>query len=70
MKNHETAKGALFAVFNAGSEVTVHLPNGEWTWLLETAAPSWPGTLVSGSVLVPEQSVQLFSQPGRAELEV
>lgn len=70
MKNHETDKGALFAVFNAGSEEIVHLPDGEWTWLLETAAPSWPGTLVSGSVLVPEQSVQLFSQSGRAELEV
>ncbi|MFZ1660444.1 MAG: glycogen debranching protein GlgX [Paracoccaceae bacterium] len=70
MKGEETTGGTLLAVFNVGSEVHFQLPDGEWTWLLESAEPRWPETWVSGSVLVPEQSVQLFLQPDPAEHEV
>lgn len=70
MKGDEFTSGTLLAVFNAGNDVTFQLPDGEWTWLLESAGPSWPETVVSGSVLVPEQSVQLFLQPDPAEHEV
>ncbi|MBM9596392.1 glycogen debranching protein GlgX [Roseitranquillus sediminis] len=55
---------AVFAVFNAGAEVEVTLPEPtegrHWTWCIDTAEPEREEASVSGSVTVAGQSVAVF----------
>lgn len=52
---------AIFAIFNAGAEVSVHLPDGHWTRVLNSAAPTAPKEAQTAPVTcVAAQSVQLF----------
>lgn len=55
--------GGLYAVFNAGPEHDILLPEGRWRWELDSAAPDRPATEVTGQVRIPRQSVQLFFRP-------
>lgn len=53
----------LFAVFNAGPDHDILLPEGRWQWMLDSVAPDRPATEVVGQVRIPRQSVQLFVRP-------
>lgn len=54
---------SLYAVFNAGPDHDILLPEGRWRWELDSAAPDRPAMEVSGQVKIPRQSVQLFVRP-------
>ncbi|WP_444451612.1 glycogen debranching protein GlgX [Rhodobacter capsulatus] len=55
------AQEAMFAVFNAGGTLEVHLPEGDWRLLVDTADPARPEALHPAAVTcVAAQSVQLF----------
>lgn len=59
-----TAGAALYLVFNPGAEDDILLPEGRWTWLIDSAAPERAAARVKGRVRIGAQSVHLFSQPG------
>lgn len=57
----QAAYEAFFAVFNAGAQTDVVLPEGEWRRMLDTAAPEAPEAAHPERVTcVAAQSVQLF----------
>lgn len=52
---------AMFAVFNAGDAIEVHLPEGQWRLLIDTADPDRPeAPHFAAATCVAAQSVQLF----------
>ncbi|XZQ27851.1 hypothetical protein ACTTAL_09735 [Rhodobacter capsulatus] len=52
---------AMFAVFNAGGATEVHLPDGAWRLLIDTAEPDRPeAPHFAAATCVAAQSVQLF----------
>ncbi len=57
------SSGGLYAIFNAGPEHDILLPEGRWRWELDSAASDRPVTEQSGQVRIPRQSVQLFVRP-------
>ncbi|WP_347313663.1 glycogen debranching protein GlgX [Defluviimonas sp. SAOS-178_SWC] len=54
----------VFIFFNAGSDITIRLPAGRWSRVLDTRAPSGGGSGVEqGMVALGEQSVAVFVTP-------
>ena len=57
----QAAQEAMFAVFNAGATTEVHLPEGPWRLLVDSAHPDHPETdFPAPLTCVAAQSVQLF----------
>ena len=54
------AHDALFAVFNAGGETDIVLPEGCWSRILDSATPAFSGEKVTGQHTIPGQSVQVY----------
>lgn len=59
----EADEDAAFAVFNAGPEVALHLPDTapDWYWVLDTTRPEAAAAIAQAPLAAPAQSVLLFT---------
>jgi hypothetical protein len=62
-----TDPGAAYAVFNSGGAADIRLPQGRWSWVLDSANPAHVSAECSGALAISGQSVQLFKSVGSAD---
>jgi len=59
----DSGEPEVFVVYNSGPAREVHLPDGEWKLMLDSANPEAPEKSVGRSYTAAQQSVLLFAHP-------
>ncbi len=57
----------VFALFNAGEDRDVLLPEGDWQQVLDSSDPEADDRSAAAAIRAPAQSVLLFARPGKEE---